>query len=164
MAEMSRDEVVRTPPPWPPQGGPVTFHRMPENAAVEPLFLLEAGHVDDALVLYRNRIQANSHDPAVAETRFESIGEDLLYSQLDPKRALTVFQVNSILHPDSPTACIDFAEALFRSGRPQEASVRYKEALERFAWDASMTEFERIYLRWKVQRLRALKTAKLRPE
>jgi CubicO group peptidase (beta-lactamase class C family) len=153
------DQVVRTPAPWPPEGAPVTLHRMPEDAAMEPLYLLEAGHEDDALALYRKLLRANAHRSAVAETRFERIGEDLLYAQLDPKRALRVFEVNWTLHPDSPIACIDSAEALYRAGRNQEASPRYEKAQELFARDASMTEFERLYFRWKVQRLRPLKRA-----
>lgn len=150
--------LVRAPPAWPPAGGPVTLARLPEGAPPEPLQLLESGRVDDALSASKKLLDANPKDPTMDEGHIRSIGEDLL-DELDPKRALPVLQLNLALHPQSPMACVNVAEALFRAGRRSEAVAPYTKAKSLFAADpTTMSERVEAYFRWRVFRLRALDT------
>jgi CubicO group peptidase (beta-lactamase class C family) len=151
--------LVRAPPPWPPAGGAVTLQRLPDGAPPEPLELLESGRIDDALSLSKRLRKANPKDPRVQESHLGSIGEDLTYRLLDAKRAVPVLQLNMALHPQSPMACVNLAEALLRAGRRAEAVPLYTKAKSLFARDATMGEFPRVYFRWKLARLKALDAA-----
>jgi CubicO group peptidase (beta-lactamase class C family) len=152
--------LVRTPVPWPPAGGPVTLARLPDGAPLEPLQLVESGRIDDALSAGKRLLKANPKDETVEESRLASIGEDLLNQRLDPKRAVPVLQLNFALHTQSPMACVNVAEALFRAGRRSEALAHYTKAKSLFARDrgAAMGERPTAFFHWKISRLKALDT------
>jgi CubicO group peptidase (beta-lactamase class C family) len=148
--------LVRTPPAWPPAGGAVTLVRLPESAPEEPLQLLESGRTDEALALGKRLLHANPKDPAVQESRLGSVGEDLLYHQLDATRAVPVFQLALALHGQSPMACVNLAEALLRAGRRAEAlplAAKAKSLLDR---DKAIGELPRVYVLWKLARIKAI--------
>lgn len=149
--------IVRTPPPWPPAGTAVTLTRLPDNTPLEPLQLLEAGRADEATLASKKLLSANPKDPTLDEGQIRTIGEDLL-EQLDAKRALPVLQLNVALHPQSPMACVNVAEALFQLGRRAEAAPLYTKAKTLFATDTVMSESARSHFLWKVARLKALET------
>lgn len=148
--------LLQTPPPWPPAHGTVERTRLPDDAAEEPLELLHSGRVDEALAAGKRLLQQHPNEPRVSEPLLGSIGEDLLYRQLDATRALAVFELNLALHPQSPMATVNVAEALFRAGRRGEAEPFSAQAKALFARDTAMGELARIYFLWKVARVKAL--------
>ena len=94
-----------------------------------------------------------------AEGHIRGVGEDLL-DGLDFKGALPVLQLNLALHPQSPMACVNVAEALFRLGRRAEAVPVYAKAKSLFAADpTAMSDRTLTYYQWRVFRLKALETA-----
>jgi hypothetical protein len=111
--------------------------------------------VSDAVASYKKLRRADPTSSAAAEARFERLGEDLLHRQVDAVRAVTVLQVNAALHPDSPRACLDLADALFHARRLKEARPLLAKAQGLFDRDERLTEFERTYFRWKLDRLKA---------
>ncbi len=90
---------------------------------------LAAGRVDDALAGYQRLRAANPADPAVAETRLNQLGYDLIQKK-DSGRAIAVLQLNTRLYPDSANTWDSLGEATEAAGDTAGAIALYKKALE----------------------------------
>lgn len=153
------DTVIRSPPPWPPSTARETLVRLTDDT-VEPLQALEYARLDVAIPAYEKLLAANPDDPSVSVARFAALGADLLDRQLVATRALDVFRVNVALHPTSTRANADLAEGLFRAGHPVEAAAALEKAEALLARDTTLGEFERLYVRWRLQKVKRRGLAK----
>jgi CubicO group peptidase (beta-lactamase class C family) len=157
----SNGSLVREAPAWPPTPPAAPLMRLPDGAPLETLQLLESGRTDDALALAKKRLEAEPKDPTLDDGHLRDIGEDLL-DELDPKGALPVLQLNLALHPQSPMASVEVAEALFRAGRRADAVPFYTKAKSLYAADpTAMNERLAAYFIWRVFRLKALDQPRL---
>ncbi|MEO7111870.1 MAG: hypothetical protein ABI183_15615, partial [Polyangiaceae bacterium] len=148
--------LVQTSAAWPPGPPAVTLMRLPNDSPLEALQLLEAGRTTDALSLAKKLVTADPKDPTMDEAHLGDVGEDLLDGG-EARRSLPVLELNLALHPQSPMASSEVAEALFRTGRRTEAVPHYAKAKSLRAENpAVMSERVDAYFVWRLFRLRAL--------
>jgi CubicO group peptidase (beta-lactamase class C family) len=148
--------LVQTAAPWPPGPPALTLTRLPNDAPLEALQLLESGRSGDALWLGKKLLAADPKDPELDDAYLRDIGEELLDGQA-PEQSLPVLELNLALHPQSPMASLEVAEALFRSGRRAEALAPYVKAKSLRAENpTAMSERIDAYFVWRLFRLRAL--------
>jgi CubicO group peptidase (beta-lactamase class C family) len=144
----------------PPDDDPVTLARVAgDDAAVEPLRLLEAGREEEALARYRALVAAQPKDPALAEARFDALGSELLDRRGEVERAIRVFRVEAALYPGSPNANAGLALAYLRAGRRAEAAPFIARALALRAEGKRGTEVEEIWLGVRMERVQRLAAA-----
>lgn len=146
-----RLELVRTPP----DDEPAVLSRIPEET-IEPLRLLEAGRHDEALALYRALRASHPADPALAESRFDELGSELLDHRFDLERAIRVFRMEAALYPESASANAGLALAYLRAGRRAEAAPFHAAALRLLDSGKPRSEVESIYLGIRMGRVKRL--------
>ena len=143
-----RDQVVIS-----PEGAESrTGRRVAETVRV-PADELEAGKIDAAIAGYRRLREANPADPSVAEGRLNALGYGLL-GQEEYKPAISVFQLNTELYPDSANTWDSLAEAHMKKGDKKQAIALYRKALDTLARDKSPESVK--------EGVRASSTAKLK--
>src|SRR5262249_42537181 len=120
----ARDQVV-----IPPEGAESrTGRRVAETVRV-PADELESGKLDAAIAGYRRLREANPSDPSVAEGRLNELGYALL-NQEEYKPAISIFQLNTELYPDSAHTGDSRAKAQIKKGNRKQATPLYRKALE----------------------------------
>jgi len=92
--------------------------------------------IDAAIAGYRRLREANPSDPSVAEGRLNELGYALL-NQEEYKPAISIFQLNTELYPDSANTWDSLAEAHMKKGDRKQAIALYRKALETLARDKS---------------------------
>ncbi len=105
-----------------------TAPRVDPNSRV-PAEDLEAGRVDEAVAAYKKLQAANPADPALAETRINERGYELLRKK-DFAKAIALFQLNTELYPASANTYDSLAEALEASGDRAGAVAMYRKCVE----------------------------------
>ena len=110
-------------------GDEVRRYEMMEPGDSTPLEKLMDGRVEEARREYL-AFQAEDPDHAdLQEARFNRLGYQLL-RQEDLDGALAVFELNTVLHPDSGNVFDSFGEGLLAAGKEEEAVAAYRKALE----------------------------------
>jgi|GEM_PF-652047 len=93
-----------------------------------PLESLLAGETESACKIYLE-FQADHPDHAqIQESRFNRLGYRYLREQ-DPQRALTIFELNTVLYPESANVYDSYGEALLAVGQKGRAIESYRKSL-----------------------------------
>ena len=107
---------------------PITCYKMGPNEKV-PMELLEEGHIDEALSMYRKIKRENPADFNVSENRFNSLGYTYMGNGMI-KEAINIFKFNVEFYPESANTYDSLAEAFMNNRDYEQAIINYKKSLE----------------------------------
>jgi len=93
-----------------------------------PLECLFAGKFEEAAGLYRKIFAANPKDPAVEESRLNSIGYEIMVRKM-PAPAVILFRLVTEFYPESWNAYDSLGEALAAKGDTAEAIKSYEKSV-----------------------------------
>jgi hypothetical protein len=117
------------------------------------LELVELGRGKEAIALYQ--MLPSSHG-ALDEARFDELGMDVAWQQLDAPKAVALYEVATALHAQSLRLHIGLADAYARAGRRQEARAGYARAKGLVYLASALSDHDELYVRarfaWLEQR------------
>jgi CubicO group peptidase (beta-lactamase class C family) len=106
----------------------IKAYRVGEDQRVPYDYLL-AGAFEEAVSRYKAIKKSAPSDPAVQESRLNSLGYELL-RQSKPKEAIVIFTLNTELYPQSSNVWDSLGEAEAAAGEKELAVKNYKKSLE----------------------------------
>ncbi len=118
---------------------------------VQPADLLATGAYDEALAAYRAAKSRQADEPTLTEAYLDALGRDLL-DRFDVTDALNVYRIDAALYPGSATANAALAFAYLRANRPIDGEPYFTKAVALQGHDGAHTEWENVYLKWRLRR------------
>ena len=109
-----------------------------------PSMHLKDNEYDEALEAYRVIQKEDSTSALIVESDFNRLGYELIRKK-EYQNAISVFQINAALHPESENVYDSLADAYLKSGDSLNAFTNYTKALERNTGNSRAKKYIKVY-------------------